>query len=177
MGDNNLVNRYSRDRSYLVKYDKSNWDEKCKKYFEHSDIDVNKFYGDVLYIGMGNAYGPRNQSSNVKTTTIIEKFPDIVEKYNIPSKNWNIIIDDAYTVNLNDSKYDIIFIDIFAWFIEKEEFLHIWSKYSMYLKENGIIHYIKTIPMKEHGRIILKNLKHITLNKINKEINKYNKTK
>jgi hypothetical protein len=177
MSNNKLVTRYSKDRSYLVKYNQSNWDTKCKLYFEKSDINVDEFYGDVLYVGMGNAWGPRNQSSNVKTTTIIEKFPDIIEKYNIPDKNWNIILDDAYTVDLNDTKYDIIFIDIFAWFIEKEEFLNLYSKYSQHLQKNGTIHYIKTLPVKENGRVIAKTLKNISLEKIIKEINKYNKTK
>ena len=36
MSNNKLVTPYSKDRSYLVKYNQSNWDAKCKLYFEKS---------------------------------------------------------------------------------------------------------------------------------------------
>jgi len=117
-------------------YAKPNWDKTCKKYFKISEVDIENFYGDVLYVGMGNAYGPRKQSDKVKSTTIIEYDPYIIKKYNILEKNWNIIEADAYEVDLGEnprSKYNLLL-----------------TKYNKHLKKEGKIFFIKTLPFDEN---------------------------
>ena len=132
-----------------LKYDRKDWDGICKRYFEKSNFDIENFHGDVLYIGMGNAYGPRNQSKNVKTTTILEKYPEIIEKFNDPSQDWNVIQGCAYNYEFKDQKFDIIMIDIFARFIYLDEYNKVLTKYKKYLKDNGRILTIKTLNFKK----------------------------
>ncbi len=132
-----------------LKYDRKDWDGICKRYFEKSNFDIENFHGDVLYIGMGNAYGPRNQSKNVKTTTILEKYPKIIKKYNDPSQDWNVIQGCAYNYEFKDQKFDIIMIDIFARFIYLDEYNKVLTKYKKYLKDNGRILTIKTLNFKK----------------------------
>ncbi len=132
-----------------LKYDRKDWDGICKRYFEKSDFDIENFHGDVLYVGMGNAYGPRNQSKNVKTTTILEKYPEIIEKFNDPSQDWNVIQGCAYNYEFKSQKFDIIMIDIFARFIYLDEYNKVLNKYKKYLKDNGRILTIKTLNFKK----------------------------
>ena len=98
----------SSNLSYAI----SRWDKICERYFKKSNFDIENFHGDVLYVGMGNAYGPRNQSKNVKTTTILEKYPKIIKKYNDLSQNWNVIQGCAYEYDFKDQKFDIIMLDV-----------------------------------------------------------------
>ncbi len=135
--------------SSRLKYDSKTWDRTCKRYFEKSKWDIENFYGDVLYVGMGNAYGPRNQSKNVKTTTILEKYPEIIEKFNDPSQDWNVIQGCAYEYDFKDQKFDIIMLDIWAKFIFMKEYDKIYYKFEKYLKDGGRILTIKTIPIKK----------------------------
>jgi len=131
-------------------YAKPNWDKTCKKYFKISEVDIENFYGDVLYVGMGNAYGPRKQSDKVKSTTIIEYDPYIIKKYNILEKNWNIIEADAYEVDLGENKYDFIFVDIFLFKIPRSKYNLLLTKYNKHLKKEGKIFFIKTLPFDEN---------------------------
>lgn len=125
-----------------------NWDHACEKYFRISEVYIDKFFGDVLYVGMGTAYGPRNQSDKVKSTTIIEKYNNIIDDFNLPEKQWNIINDCAYEVDLKNNKYDFIYIDIWTGFIPKEEFNILNKKYSKHLKKNGELLISKILPFK-----------------------------
>lgn len=131
-------------------YSRPNWDRTCSWYFKKSEIDIENFYGDVLYVGMGNAYGPRKQSDKVESTTIIEYDPGIIEKYNILEKNWNIIEGDAYKVDLKEKKYDFIFVDIFVFKIPRSKYNFILNKYNKHLKKEGKIFFTKTIPFDEN---------------------------
>ena len=132
-----------------LKYNRRDWDQICKRYFEKSNFDIENFHGDVLYVGMGNAYGPRNQSKNVKTTTILEKYPKIIKKYNDSSQDWNVIQGCAYNYDFKSQKFDIIMIDIFARFIYLDEYNKVLNKYKKYLKDNGRILTIKTLNFKK----------------------------
>tara|TARA_R100000149_G_C5761868_1_gene66410 strand:+ start:118 stop:552 length:435 start_codon:yes stop_codon:yes gene_type:complete len=134
--------------SSKLNYSKKNWDIVCQRYFEKSDFNIKEFYGDVLYVGMGSAYGPRNQSKNVKTTTILEKYPEIIKKYNDTSQNWNIIQGCAYDYEFKDQKFDIIMLDVWAQYICKEEYSILYPKFKKYLKDNGKILIIKTLKTK-----------------------------
>lgn len=134
--------------SSKLNYSKKNWDIVCQRYFEKSDFNIKEFYGDVLYVGMGSAYGPRNQSKNVKTTTILEKYPEIIKKYNDTSQNWNIIQGCAYDYEFKDQKFDIIMLDVWAQYICKKEYSILYPKFKKYLKDNGKILIIKTLKTK-----------------------------
>lgn len=135
--------------SSKLNYDSATWDKVCSNYFKKSGWHIENFYGDVLYVGMGGAYGPRNQSKNVKTTTILEKYPEIIKKYNIPEKNWRIIQGCAYEYDFKDQKFDIIVLDIWAKYIHADEFKIIYPKFKKYLKDNGKIHVIRTIKVRK----------------------------
>ena len=135
--------------SSKINYSKKNWDKSCERYFKKSNFDIENFYGDVLYVGMGNAYGPRNQSKNVKTTTILEKYPEIIEKFNDPSQDWNVIQGCAYKYDFKNQKFDIIMLDIWAKFIFMKEYNILYPKFKEYLKDGGRILTIKTIPIKK----------------------------
>ena len=134
--------------SSKLNYSKKNWDIVCQRYFEKSDFNIKEFYGDVLYVSMGSAYGTRNQSKNVKTTTILEKYPEIIKKYNDTSQNWNIIQGCAYDYEFKDQKFDIIMLDVWAQYICKEEYSILYPKFKKYLKDNGKILIIKTLKTK-----------------------------
>jgi|TARA_B110000003_G_C16484729_1_gene471131 hypothetical protein len=129
-------------------YNSPSWDAVCANYFTKSNIFVEKFYGDVLYIGMGNAYGPRKQSKKVTSTTIVEKYSEIIEQYNVPSENWKIINDCAFDVDLKNNTYDIIFIDIWAGHIIKKELNILNKKYKEHLKNKGKILISKILKIK-----------------------------
>jgi hypothetical protein len=135
--------------SRYLKYDSRGWNSICKKYFAKSNYDIENFYGDVLYVGMGNAYGPRKQSKNVKTTTILEKYPETIEKYNDTSYNWDIIEGCAYDYDFKDKKFDIIVLDIWAFYILQEEYDTLVPKYKKYLKKDGKLHTIKVLKIRK----------------------------
>ena len=126
-------------------YGSSIWDKVCAAYFAKSDIYPKKMYGDVLWVGMGDAYGPRNQSENVKSTTIIENDDDIIQKFNIPEKKWNIIEACAYKHDFKDKKFDFIVLDIWAHLIYARELESLKEKYKKHLKKEGILLHIKTL--------------------------------
>ena len=136
-----------------LKYDSRGWDSICKRYFKKSGYDIENFHGDVLYVGMGSAYGPRNQSKNVKTTTILEKYPEIIEKYNDPSQDWNVIQGCAYEHAFEPKQFDIIMLDIWGQFIYSDEYNKLTNKYKEYLKDDGRILTIKTLKIIKHVRI------------------------
>ncbi len=126
------------------------WDKISPRYFKKSNVDIENFYGDVLYVGMGSAYGPRKQSDKVESTTIIEYNPNIIKLHNIPEKNWNIIEADAYEVDLGENKYDFIFVDIFLRVIPRSKYNFLLTKYSKHLKKEGKIFFIKTLPFDDN---------------------------
>lgn len=126
-------------------YGSNTWDKVCLAYFSKSDIYPQKMYGDVLWVGMGDAYGPRNQSENVKSTTILENDDNIIEKFNIPEKKWNIIEGCAYSYDFKDQKFDFIILDIWAHLIYGNELKLLKEKYEKHLKKEGIILHIKTL--------------------------------
>ena len=132
-----------------LNYSGKTWDKVCHNYFKNSGWNIENFYGDVLYVGMGSNYGPRNQSKNVKTTTILEKYDHIIEKFNDPSKDWRVIKGDAYNYDFKDEKFDIIVLDIWAKYIHIDEFKIIYPKFKKYLKKDGKIHVIKTIKVRK----------------------------
>ena len=142
--NNNEIVRSNGGSSFLA-YGSSNWDAICKNYFKKSDIYPEKMHGDVLWVGMGNAYGPRNQSKNVKTTTIIEKYKNIIDNFNIPSKNWNIIEACAYSHEFKDEKFDFIILDIWGGILYANELNSLTDKYKKYLKKHGQLLTIKTL--------------------------------
>ena len=135
--------------SSKLPYHREKWDEICERYFKKSNWDIENFHGDVLYVGMGSAYGPRNQSRNVKTTTILEKYPEIIKKYNDPSQDWNVIQGCAYEYNFNPKQFDIIILDVWAKFIYLDEYNKLYYKFEKYLKEIGRILRIKTLNFKK----------------------------
>ena len=131
-----------------INYSKPHWDKVCETYFKKSNFDIENFYGDVLYVGMGSAYGPRNQSKNVKTTTILEKYPHIIEKYNDPTRNWNVILGCAYKYTFKPKQFDIIMLDVFGHYISIAEYNILYPKFKEYLKDGGKILTIKTLKLK-----------------------------
>lgn len=135
--------------SSKLPYHREKWDEICERYFKKSNWDIENFHGDVLYVGMGSAYGPRNQSKNVKTTTILEKYPEIIKKYNDPSQDWNVIQGCAYEYNFKPKQFDIIILDVWARFIYLDEYNKLMNKFKNYLKDSGRILTIKTLNFKK----------------------------
>ena len=129
--NNNEIVR-SDGGSGKLPYGSSIWDKVCLAYFSKSDIYPKKMYGDVLWVGMGDAYGPRNQSENVTSTTILEK-------------DWNIIEGCAYSYDFKDQKFDFIILDIWAHLIYASELKSLMEKYTKHLKKEGIILHIKTL--------------------------------
>ena len=93
-----------------LNYSSKTWDNVCYNYFKNSGWDIENFYGDVLYVGMGSNYGPRNQSNE---------------------------------------KFDIIVLDIWAKYIDSNEFKIIYPKFKKYLKKDGKIHVIKTLKVRK----------------------------
>lgn len=67
-------------------------------YLDVNKIDPSSFYGDVLYLGLGDAFLPEIQSKNVLTTTIVEINENLVNQKRklIETKGWKIIQEDAY---------------------------------------------------------------------------------
>tara|TARA_R100001440_G_scaffold70650_1_gene93149 strand:+ start:889 stop:1347 length:459 start_codon:yes stop_codon:yes gene_type:complete len=142
--NNNEIVRFDGGSSQLP-YEPARWDKVCQKYFKNSNIYPDKMHGDVLWVGMGGAYGPRNQSENVKSTTIIENSDDIIQRFNIPSKKWNIIEACAYNYDFKDKKFDFIILDIWAKVIYSNELNSLTNKYKKYLKKHGQLLTIKTL--------------------------------
>jgi len=134
--------------SSKIAYFSPHWDRICEYYFKRSGFDIQNFHGDVLYVGMGGAYGPRNQSKNVKSTTILEKYPEIIQKNKIIQEDWNIIEADAYEYDFKDKKFDFIVLDIWAKYINKQEYNILFPKFRKYLKKFGKIYTIKTLRIK-----------------------------
>ena len=79
---------------------------------------------------------------------ILEKYPEIIKKYNDTSQNWNIIQGCAYDYEFKDQKFDIIMLDVWAQYICKEEYSILYPKFKKYLKDNGKILIIKTLKTK-----------------------------
>ncbi len=134
--------------SSKINYSRKNWDKVCEQYFKKSNFDIENFYGDVLYVGMGSAYGPKNQSHKVKTTTILEKYPHIIKTYNDPKYNWNVILGCAYEYTFEPKQFDIIMLDIWGHYISIAEYNILYPKFKEYLKDGGKILTIKTLKIK-----------------------------
>jgi|ETNvirenome_6_85_1030632.scaffolds.fasta_scaffold06832_4 hypothetical protein len=122
------------DKSASLDYTNPHWDNYCKSYFNINEIYPEKFHGDVLYVGMGNAYGARQHTNKVTSTTFIEKYKHIIDQCNIKD-DWIIINKCAYTIEL-ENKYDFIFMDIWAYPLPKF-YKEVIEKYKKYLKLNG----------------------------------------
>ena len=82
---------------------------------------INKGKGNVLVLGLGLGYVPYMMSlkDDVKSITVVEKDPDIINLFNkmiFPhfknQKKINIIKDDAINYVKNHQKYDYIFADL-----------------------------------------------------------------
>ena len=142
--NNNEIVRSDGGSSQLP-YEAGRWDRVCDLYFKKSNINPKKMYGDTLWVGMGGAYGPRNQSENVKSTTIIENNDDIIQRFNIPEKKWNIIEACAYSYEFKEKKFDFIILDIWAKIVYSNEINSLTNKYKKYLKKHGQLLTIKTL--------------------------------
>ena len=109
------------------------------------DIPMKEFYGSVLYIGMGSAWVPRNQSDSVNQTTIVEIDPNIVQRYgDLIKPEWKIIIDDAWRFNTYE-KFDFIFIDIWDSMVPIKYIEMIRKKYSNFLNPGGRIIFLEKV--------------------------------
>lgn len=83
-------------------------------YWIHNGVDSRDFQGQVLYLGMGNCFLPRYQSSAVTNTVIVEYAPAVIEhnhKMHNLDKNWSTVVADAWQYT-PDQKFDIIVVDI-----------------------------------------------------------------
>ena len=111
----------------------------------YMDIPMKEFYGSVLYIGMGSAWVPRNQSDSVNQTTIVEIDPNIVQRYgDLIKPEWKIIIDDAWRFNTYE-KFDFIFIDIWDSMVPIKYIEMIRKKYSNFLNPGGRIIFLEKV--------------------------------
>jgi spermidine synthase len=115
-------------------------------YLDVNKIDPSSFYGDVLYLGLGDAFLPEIQSKNVLTTTIVEINENLVNQKRklIETKGWKIIQEDAY-MYVPEKKYDLIFADIWYQVQEKETVFGLIESYKPFVKDTGRILYLNTI--------------------------------
>lgn len=115
-------------------------------YIDINNIDPSSFYGDVLYLGLGDAFLPKMQSKNVLTTTIVEINENLInrKKKLVETKEWKIIKEDAY-IYVPEKKYDLIFIDIWYQVQEKETVFGLIERYTPFIKDTGKIMYLNTI--------------------------------
>lgn len=118
-------------------------DSEVAKIYEKIPMDL--FYGSVLYVGMGSAWVPRNQSKEVIKTTIIENSVEIINRYrDLVDPAWNIIQEDAWRF-WTDERFDFIFIDIWDSSTPVKYIEMIRSKYVKLLKVNGEILFLDSI--------------------------------
>ncbi len=115
-------------------------------YIEANKIDPSSFYGDVLYLGLGDAFLPENQSKNVLTTTIVEIDKNLIDQKIklIKTKGWTIIHEDVYTY-VPEKKYDLIFVDIWYDVQQKETVFGLVDLYKPFVKDTGKILYLNSI--------------------------------
>ena len=103
----------------------------------YSDVDIEEFYGDVLYLGMGSLWIPRQQTDKVTSTTIIENDLNIVNEFSNNLKSeWNLIIADAWEYTPTQ-KFDVIYADIWHRIIDYQDVQDMFCRYKKYLKTNG----------------------------------------
>jgi len=103
----------------------------------YSEVAIDEFYGDVLYLGMGPLWIPRHQTDKVTSTTIIENDKNIINKFSIFLKpDWKLIEADAWEYKPTQ-KYDIIYADIWHRVINYDELNMMFDKYKNYLKSTG----------------------------------------
>ena len=118
-------------------------DSFSKYYLEYHDIDINKLKGDVLYLGMGNAYCARHQLDAVTSTTFVENCKEVIDNFSIDS-SWKVYYGDLYKVKLKE-KFDFIFINIFYKPTKIEELEKIKELYKNNLKDTGKFLYLKKL--------------------------------
>lgn len=124
------MDRYNNDSELVGIYEK---------------IPMNLFYGSVLYVGMGSAWVPRNQSSGVIKTTIIENSVEIIDRYrDLLDPDWIIIQEDAWRF-WTDDRFDFIFIDIWDSLTPVKYIEMMRSRYSKLLKAEGEILFLESI--------------------------------
>lgn len=116
-----------------------------KTIYDKNNITPNDFYGDVLFIGMGDLYFPKK--IDVNSITIVEKYSDVIElqKSKIP-KEWTIIQEDGYVFE-TERKYDVIMLDMWYYMITKEELNQQIKRYMKFLNDGGKILYLETIKL------------------------------
>lgn len=114
----------------------------------YNEIPVNKFKGNVLYLGMGSLWVPRLQGENVKRTVIIEKDINIIEKYKkYVKEDWVIINQDVYDFK-TDEVFDFIFADIWDSKTRLSDVLNLKKQYLLNLKNDDSFIYLKKIIIK-----------------------------
>jgi predicted RNA methylase len=111
--------------------------------YNQNNVKPNDFYGDTLFVGMGNLYFQTKIS--VDSITIIEKYADVIElqKNNILPE-WIIIQDDGY-IFTTDKKFDVIMLDMWYEMIPEEELNEQINRYKKFLKKDGKVIYLETI--------------------------------
>ena len=63
----------------------------------YSNVSIDEFYGDVLYLGMGPLWLPRHQTHKVTSTIIIENDKKIINQFSKFLKpEWVLIEADAW---------------------------------------------------------------------------------
>lgn len=118
-------------------------DSEVAKIYEKIPMDL--FYGSVLYVGMGSAWVPRNQSRRVIKTSIIENSVEIIDRYReLLDPDWNIIQEDAWRFR-TDERFDFIFIDIWDSLTPVKYIEMMRSRYDKLLKVNGKILFLDSI--------------------------------
>jgi hypothetical protein len=106
-----------------------------------NNIDPNRLYGSVLYLGLGTCFIPSLQTDKVTTTHILELKQEVIDYNTVPHK---VIKGDAYTY-IPEQFYDFIFIDIFYHRTNKENMESLIDRYIPYLNPNGKILYLHTV--------------------------------
>ena len=105
----------------------------------YSNVSIDEFYGDVLYLGMGPLWLPRHQTHKVTSTIIIENDKKIINQFSKFLKpEWVLIEADAWEYKPSKN-FDIIYADIWHRIINYEEVYRMFDKYKDYLKPNGQI--------------------------------------
>ena len=108
-------------------------------------VDYSQIIGDVLYLGMGSMWVPRNQGNRVKSTTIIEKYQKIIDRFSsLANTEWEILKGDIYKYIPNKT-YDVIFADIFIIPFTYAESIEIINLYKEYLKPGGKIIFLEKL--------------------------------
>jgi predicted O-methyltransferase YrrM len=111
----------------------------------YSNIPIQEFKGSVMYVGMGSAWVPRQQPSNVYRTLIIEKDKEIIDKYShLLKPDWEVVNEDAWMF-YTEEKFDFIFIDIWNNLVLDKYMVIIESLYSKYLRPGGKILFLEQL--------------------------------